>query len=275
MVILRLWGRMDAKAAFILKPDEEKYCGGLTCIGAGLARTGTSSLKAALTILQGNPTYHMNENVRNGDSQFWFEAAVDGKTDKEWREFMRCYGGSTDLPACIHWKALLKAYPDAKVILTTRSPDSWYESCKETIFKTQPGNVDMPLGIWLYQNLMPFGPGRAFKKMMTATWNTKYFKGDYSKENSLQIFQEWNSSVVEECPRDKLLIHDAKDGWAPLCAFLGVPIPEIPYPHLNDTTEMKTKVWFANITGYIVVTLMACGVVTGGVAVMNMQNRKK
>jgi hypothetical protein len=258
---------MDAQKAYDMRPNKDKYCGGVEIIGAGFGRTGTSSLKAALTIIQKNPTYHMVENIKSGDSEFWYEACVNGKTDQEWRSFLQCYGATCDVPACIHWKAILKAYPHAKVILSTRNQDSWYQSCKETIFNMQPGNQEMPLGIWLFQTLMPVGPGRAFKRMMQATWDANFFKGDYSKEHSIQVFQEWNASVIEQCPKDKLLVHDAKDGWEPLCAFLGVPVPDVPYPHLNDTAEMKRRVAVANFGGYFVVTVLACGVVGAGVAV--------
>ena len=28
-------------------------------------------------------------------------------------------------------------------------------------------------------------------------------------------------------------------GWKPLCAFLGVPVPEEPYPHVNEAKVIK------------------------------------
>jgi len=37
-------------------------------------------------------------------------------------------------------------------------------------------------------------------------------------------------------------VFDAKEGWGPLCAFLGVPVPNKPYPHVNDTEEFKANI---------------------------------
>jgi hypothetical protein len=43
--------------------------------------------------------------------------------------------------------------------------------------------------------------------------------------------------VKATVPKDQLLIMNITegDGWAPLCKFLGRPIPDVPFPKLNDS----------------------------------------
>ena len=35
-------------------------------------------------------------------------------------------------------------------------------------------------------------------------------------------------------PPERLLVYEVKEGWEPLCRFLGVPVPQTPFPHVND-----------------------------------------
>jgi len=167
--------------ALLLTADADHYDRGLQVIGAGWGRTGTTSLKAALSILTGGACYHMKDNIQNGHSSLWLHAQTHGRTEEEWREFFRLYGACVDVPASMFWEQLLAAHPDAKVVLSVRSPQSWYRSCCETIFPMQPGNPAQPWGIYLFQVLMPVGPGRAFRAMMQAVWNDSEmgFQGAY------------------------------------------------------------------------------------------------
>jgi len=219
--------------------DINAYSGGLKAVGAGLGRTGTLSLKAALAIIYGAPCYHMADNIRYGQSGFWLEACHNGKTPEEWQRFYQCYAACVDLPACFFFAETHQAFPEAQIILSTRSADSWYNSCKDTVFLMQPGNVNQPWGVWFFQNIMPFGPGRVWRQMMYEVWDTRYFNGDYSKENAVKIYNNWIEHVKRSCQQQdkQLLIHEAKEGWEPLCAFLKVPVPDCPYPNVNDTKE--------------------------------------
>lgn len=59
--------------------------------------------------------------------------------------------------------------------------------------------------------------------------------------------------MARRCPANKLLLFEAKDGWTPLCAFLGLPVPdeEFPYPRLNDATEFRRLSAMVNVSGYL------------------------
>jgi hypothetical protein len=56
-----------------------------------------------------------------------------------------------------------------------------------------------------------------------------------------RYFNDWNQAVIDEVPADKLLVYRAGDGWEPLCAFLGVPVPPEPYPRANSREEMTQR----------------------------------
>ena len=58
------------------------------------------------------------------------------------------------------------------------------------------------------------------------------------KEASVEFFNKWAEEVKATVPKDRLLVFEAKEGWEPLCKFLNVPIPENPYPRVNDTASM-------------------------------------
>src|SRR5207248_1610854 len=116
------------------KPGAAGEGKGLKIIGAGFGRTGTMSLKVALEELGFRPCYHMIEVFeRPADIAVWEVAAMGKPID--WAALFAGYQATVDWPACIFYKELMHVYPDAKVILTVRNPENWYESAKSTIFQ--------------------------------------------------------------------------------------------------------------------------------------------
>lgn len=77
--------------------------------------------------------------------------------------------------------------------------------------------------------------------MLWGCWggNPKYLNGDYSKESFKRLHESWTKSVIATCPKDKLLIFDVKQGWEPLCKFLGKPVPNVPFPNVNDSKQCR------------------------------------
>src|SRR5262245_19137133 len=101
-------------------------------IGAGLGRTGTPSLKFALEQIGFGPCYHMPEVMLNPEaSQHWVRAA-NGNPD--WEAIFNGFVATVDFPGCTFWRELADYYPDAKVLLSVRDPEQWFESTQETIF---------------------------------------------------------------------------------------------------------------------------------------------
>ena len=198
----------------------------LKVIGAGLGRTGTLSLKLALEHLGFGPCYHMVEVLTDLQRKVpqWIEAA-NGNPD--WDAIFEGYHSTTDYPACMYWRELLAKYPDAKVILTVRDPDSWFESGSVTVFS--PAHRE---------RLEQAGPMAEFFKSSVFS---EIGEGVTDRQFMTDYFRRWNQSVIDEAPPEKLLVYQAGEGWQPLCDFLGVPVPAEPYPRVNTREEMVAR----------------------------------
>jgi len=164
------------------------------------------------------------------------------------------YVASCDYPSCLFWKQQLAAFPDALVVHGTRSADSWVTSVLDTIFSINDDNPAQPAGIRLLHLLLPFKVGRPMARMLDAVL-TPQLRGDYTRAGLARTFADWEASVRAQCPPAKLLVHDAKDGWAPLCEHLGLPVPEVPYPRVNDGDEMKRIILAMNAAGWVTAAL--------------------
>ena len=195
----------------------------LQVIGSGLGRTGTMSLKLALEQLGVGPCHHMVEVFANPQTVPLWVAAGAGKPD--WEAIFDGYQSMVDYPGCRFWRELMAYYPDAKVIHSLRDPDRWFESTQATIFAPDSGarNAVGPMGEF-------FGLVRGD---FTGSLDDQAFMVDY--------FRRYTAEVVASVPKDRLLVFEASDGWAPLCAFLGVPVPKTPYPAENTRAEFQAR----------------------------------
>jgi hypothetical protein len=204
---------------------------GLKVIGAGFGRTGTLSLKAALEILGFAPCYHMVEVFTHaGHSEMW-EAAARGETI-DWEALVGPYQSAVDWPASYFWRELRTLHPDAKIILTERDPEAWYKSISNTIFEYMARGASSP----------PADPIQAAqRKMGRFIVSEKVFGNRFDKEHVLDVYRKNGEAVRREVPKDRLLVFDAPDGWAPLCEFLGVKVPDVPYPLTNTTEEFRNR----------------------------------
>jgi hypothetical protein len=195
----------------------------LKIIGAGLGRTATFSLKFALEHLGFGPCYHMAEVFAGSrrNVPLWLEV-VRGKAD--WDEVFAGFQSTTDYPACTYWRELTAFYPAAKVILTVRDADSWFDSVSETIFspKMQGSLAGSPVGAMMQGVIFDAFGGRAEDRAFMTHW-----------------FARRNQTVIDSLPSDRLLVFSPKEGWEPLCAFLGVPVPDAPFPRVNSRDELK------------------------------------
>ena len=210
----------------------------LKVIGAGQGRTGTLSLKAALEELGFGPCYHMIELLAHPERISYWEAAERDEA-VPWDELFEGYTAGLDFPVFRYYDTLAKRYPDAKVILTVRDPERWYESALNTIYRAGPP----PLQKALMAFQLPFSPHlrkliRVFR-LADKVWQ-KDFEGRFEdKAYALAAYRAHNERVRELIPKERLLVYEVSEGWEPLCAFLGVPVPEKPFPRLNDRLSFK------------------------------------
>lgn len=228
---------------------------GIEVIGASYGRTGTSSFQVAMEILGFGRCYHMKEAFANCSGAQWTKIA-DERNPTLVRDLMEQgnYRSTCDMPSSVYWLEQLQIYPDAKVVLTLRDPEKWYKSWMDTIGTVHPdsescyfGNrVIMGMGLFQHFSMTPM-----FNKVITRDC----FNGDWSKQNLIACYKAHIENVKKLCPPDKLLLFDVKDGWEPLCTFLGVPVPDLPYPHANDTSAFLKMASVLHIVGWIMCIL--------------------
>lgn len=201
-------------------------------IGAGFGRTGTMSLKVALDKLGFGPCYHMVEVMNNKNHvQLWIDHA-DGKKDNL-ELILQGYNSAVDWPTVTYYKELLALHPNAKVVLTTRDPESWYASCIATIFASSRSNLIVSL----------FFPqiGRFVRMVQKIVWKGTFGDNFANKDHALAVYNRHVEEVRATVPPEQLLEFSVKEGWAPLCKFLDVPTPHGPFPNVNDQQEFQRR----------------------------------
>jgi hypothetical protein len=207
-------------------------------IGAGFGRTGTLSLKKALEILGFGPCYHMQVTFFNPwHLPFWYKASI-GK-NVNWKKFFKRYKSTVDWPASAFYKELMNEYPDAKVILHVREPETWYESAFKTIY-----TMSRSFPFWF--------PKQLIKMQENVIWQG-IFEGRFQdRELAISKFRKHVENVKKCVPEDRLLIFDVKEGWAPLCKFLDVPVPEnISFPHRNEAKKYILLIKFVRLVEWL------------------------
>ncbi|KAG4255673.1 hypothetical protein FPRO03_04622 [Fusarium proliferatum] len=192
----------------------------------GLPRTGTQSLADALAILGISPIYHMREVGKNDHADLWTallyeKFGTDGSSQppNDLITILSNYKGVSDYPAAIFVDELLAAFPEAAVILTVRSEDSWAKSMNQTIVHYLDHRV--------IDETTPMA-------VMARTYSKFCWDNDF-KKNGLALFRRHNEQVRLATKERKFLEYTVGDGWEPLCAFLKAPVPEnTPFPRKDD-----------------------------------------
>ena len=219
---------------------EDESAEEIRVIGAGLPRTGTSSLKAALEILGFGPCHHMSELFDKPDQGIEFARAYDGEK-VDFRSLLKGYGSTVDVPTMDFYKDIHKLYPKAKIILSVRDTDDvWFESYHNTVGQVGVRRLDYYC-VYLIRFLrLPY----TVAGKCSRNWSIKY--GGIGP----WIHKKHNAQVIKETRPDQLLVFNAKQGWASLCKFLNVDIPErIPFPNVNDTKHIKRGIRMGLIMG--------------------------
>lgn len=201
---------------------------GLSIIGAGLPRTGTTTLKAALERLGIGPCYHMVELFpRPEHPPLWVDAAAGRPVD--WDALLDGFAATTDAPGCYFYRELAAHYPAAKVILTVRDPDRWFLSTQSTILSEALSRrfSDAPPAL-----------GEMLRRL---GWHPDDPQV-HERAPRIAHLQAHEAAVRAAIAPDRLLVYEVAQGWAPLCAFLGLEVPDMPFPHLNSTDDFREMI---------------------------------
>lgn len=189
-------------------------------------------MKAALEELGFGPCYHMVEVFDKPQHVALWQAAAEGQPI-DWNALFAGYNATVDWPGCRFYASLMQAYPEAPVVLNVRDPERWYKSVSDTIY--QAGK--------LVQGSAPPPPQmQAFGHMIdTLIWGGTFGGQFEDKQHAIAVFNRHIAEVKERVSADRLLVFDVQEGWEPLCRFLGVPVPDKPFPRLNDTAAFHEE----------------------------------
>ena len=147
----------------------------------------------------------------------------------DWPKLFQGYQAAVDWPSCNFWREQMQAFPEAKVILTLRDSESWYKSVMNTIWQAS-------------KEQKAEGANEVFSLMVfELIWDGIFSERMADKEYVIAQYEKHNQTVIKEVPKNKLLVFKSQEGWSSLCEFLGCPIPEAEYPHVNSTNDFVTR----------------------------------
>lgn len=177
--------------------------------------------------LLGGPCYHMTEVFGRPDQCLLWDAAVRGD-EVDWVASLAPYVATVDWPAAAFWRELSETWPDAIVLLSTRDSHAWWKSASETIFEvlSRGAGPDDAAGLKEFTMISAL-----LTKRFTPHWQ--------DRQSALAAYEAHNSRVRAEVPPSRLVEWQPGDGWAPLCAALGLEEPSEPFPHLNSTSDFR------------------------------------
>jgi len=203
----------------------------LEVVGAGFGRNGTNSLRTALELLGFGPCHHMAEVIES-PKQLSLWRSLEQGDNAALMKALEGFRSQVDWPGAVYWETLAELNPNSKVILSTRDPDEWFDSMQATIvpFITSMSAQSEDLHL---------------KEL--AAWSKRVIARDIfdnkmdDRAYATKIYRAHTSRVIDTIPRERLLIFQVSDGWAPLCEFLDRDIPSLDFPNTNSAANFRDK----------------------------------
>jgi len=205
-------------------------------IGAGLPRTATSSQKVAMDVLGLTPCYHMQNIFADLDEVPRWRAALEDP--EALHDILDSQESVIDWPGSYYWRELMDMYPDAKVLLSIRDGESWARSMENTI-------AGMLYGKDLLRHITQVhcdvdARWRDYIDMMSSMWERAGLAGPgMSFDAMARACERHTEEVVSTVPAERLLVWRITDGWEPLCEFLDLDVPDVPFPHINESAGFE------------------------------------
>lgn len=203
-------------------------------IGAGYTRTGTVSLKTALETLGVGPCLHP---LTAPETERVLERARDADATVDWHEDLGSWSAATGWVGARYYRELIEAWPASVVVLSVRDADAWYASYASCLRATAElaasGGPELASAVAAAMNGLMMADQPLRGGLLDASHERR--------EEALARYQRHNEAVARAVPIDRLLVYDIEDGWEPLCDFLDLPVPDLPFPHLNDRAEFRAR----------------------------------
>ncbi|MEU6073932.1 sulfotransferase family protein [Micromonospora sp. NPDC047074] len=236
-------------------------------ISIGFLRTGTTSMKLALEELGFGPCYHLKELVNEPSRAAEWLTVAEDPASADWKQLYADYNSAVGTPTTTFWRYVIEAFPDAKVIVTVRDPNEWYDSATRTIGEA----LEPPLPV----RLLTWRPRREPDLLDAVQRIARQHEGGQvtDREEAVAAFEQHLADVRAHVPADRLLFYRVRDGWGPLCAFLGVPEPVTPFPRENDRATFRRRIR-KGVTRVIARRAVGAVVVAGAVALAVWATRR-
>ena len=206
-----------------------------------MPRTGTLTQKIALEMIGLGPCYHMVDVLADLEQAPLWERALDG--DAPWDEMFAGYNSTVDWPGGYFYRELIDVYPEAKVLLSVREPRAWEASMRQTVWAVRHGESLIRLLSSAQALVNPQWQG--FIKMIDRLlWQERgtFASGHQTPEDLIGKMERHNEEVTRNVPPERLLVWSAAEGWEPLCEFLDLPVPDMPFPRMNDSVEFVNRI---------------------------------
>ena len=215
----------------------------LQVLAAGLPRTGTTSLKAALQVIGYGPSLHMEDLFRDSRRcALWARLFEEGTTDLD--QLFEGYRSTTDFPGCLLVGDLFDSYPDLKVVLNYRDPAAWYDSIMRTIYPAanRTAEEQRAMSRKAVEDHRFVGINAALS-LVDDYLLKGYFRGQLPERGfAIAAYEDHYATVRQLVPAGQLLEYRVEEGWAPLCKFLSVDLPEAEFPHKNTSGDFQQQV---------------------------------
>jgi hypothetical protein len=167
------------------------------------------------------------------DIPAWRAALRGEKVD--WDALFDGWVAAVDYPASAFWRDLADAYPDALVVLSLRTDGAtWWDSVTATVLNSaMPGAPSTRPIQWKKMVV------RLFDRMVPE-WRSRNLA---AREAAAVRAYEAHTAAVRSAfsGTGRLLEWRATDGWEPLCAALGVPVPDEPFPRVNTREDWAAR----------------------------------
>ena len=198
-------------------------------ICAGLCKTGTKSIAKALRSLGYTVYDYLEHRYFHGNE--WLDLYCEGKLPN-FAAMYKDVDAVIALPASFWYEEIFEAFPDSKVILSVRGggEDDWVQSwAKQNEQIQNPGFLTRIVVRWFSRATVRRG------WLFLDAASVAAFGSLDSKSTVLfkKKYREHNARVKSVIPQEKLLIYDIKQGWQPLCEFLGCHVPKHEFPREN------------------------------------------
>lgn len=221
----------------------------------GLPRSGTESLQQALLILGYDYTYHgwdilfdspmpAQEWAKLGRRKFCSLEDTNGDCELTAEDFDRVVGhctAVTDASGSVFAPEMIKAYPDAKVVLNVRRDlDKWHQSAVKNLAGVYNNWIFYWMS-WFCKDV--FWAWHVYERLLWAGTFRCIDSGLDSgiRKNGKWIYREHSAMIRGLVPKERLLEWSVEDGWEPLCKFLGKEVPDVPFPRTNDAAGFKGR----------------------------------